>query len=160
MIELNLLDQKIDQITFCLIYLRDQTIIKSKKSAKIVVFIKIPNIPLKKYRNCQGSTLRAIQNNLNRYDDWLCVWREGMRDDEVKMKYLNNKLTLILSELNLLFLNFKNQLYGALFLNFWSTFLTLSSSCISLIDSGMLQLERNSEFEQKEKNKLSLWSDF
>ncbi|RNA09308.1 hypothetical protein BpHYR1_008999 [Brachionus plicatilis] len=26
----------------------------------------------------QGSTLRAIQNNLNRYDDWLCVWREGM----------------------------------------------------------------------------------
>ncbi|RNA24552.1 hypothetical protein BpHYR1_030124 [Brachionus plicatilis] len=30
----------------------------------------------------QGSTLRAIQNNLNRYDDWLCVWREGMWDDE------------------------------------------------------------------------------
>ncbi|RNA16095.1 hypothetical protein BpHYR1_020056 [Brachionus plicatilis] len=30
----------------------------------------------------QGSTLRAIQNNLNRYDDLLCVWREGMWDDE------------------------------------------------------------------------------
>ncbi|RNA07748.1 hypothetical protein BpHYR1_005530 [Brachionus plicatilis] len=30
----------------------------------------------------QGSTLPAIQNNLNRYDDWLCVWREGMWDDE------------------------------------------------------------------------------
>ncbi|RNA02212.1 hypothetical protein BpHYR1_044211 [Brachionus plicatilis] len=30
----------------------------------------------------QGSTLRAIQNNLNRYDDWLCVWREGMWADE------------------------------------------------------------------------------
>ncbi|RNA19275.1 hypothetical protein BpHYR1_021377 [Brachionus plicatilis] len=30
----------------------------------------------------QGSTLRTIQNNLNRYDDWLCVWREGMWDDE------------------------------------------------------------------------------
>ncbi|RNA00692.1 hypothetical protein BpHYR1_022292 [Brachionus plicatilis] len=30
----------------------------------------------------QGSTLRAIQNNLNLYDDWLCVRREGMWDDE------------------------------------------------------------------------------
>ncbi|RNA44153.1 hypothetical protein BpHYR1_043603 [Brachionus plicatilis] len=30
----------------------------------------------------KGSTLRAIQNNLNRYDDWLCVWLEGMWDDE------------------------------------------------------------------------------
>ncbi|RMZ97745.1 hypothetical protein BpHYR1_023694 [Brachionus plicatilis] len=30
----------------------------------------------------QGGTLRAIQNNLNRYDDWLCVWRGGMWDDE------------------------------------------------------------------------------
>ncbi|RNA32180.1 hypothetical protein BpHYR1_039839 [Brachionus plicatilis] len=30
----------------------------------------------------QGRTLRAIQNNLNRYDDWLSVWREGMWDDE------------------------------------------------------------------------------
>ncbi|RNA08394.1 hypothetical protein BpHYR1_001026 [Brachionus plicatilis] len=30
----------------------------------------------------KGSTLRAIHNNLNRYDDWLCVWREGMWDDE------------------------------------------------------------------------------
>ncbi|RNA22829.1 hypothetical protein BpHYR1_016701 [Brachionus plicatilis] len=28
------------------------------------------------FYSCQGSTLRAIQNNLNRYDDWLCVWRE------------------------------------------------------------------------------------
>ncbi|RNA13001.1 hypothetical protein BpHYR1_012419 [Brachionus plicatilis] len=35
-----------------------------------------------KDHNIQGSTLRAIQNNLNRYDDWLCVWREGMWDDE------------------------------------------------------------------------------
>ncbi|RNA10459.1 hypothetical protein BpHYR1_035490 [Brachionus plicatilis] len=38
-----------------------------------------------------GSTLRAIQNNLNRYDDWLCVWREGMWDDDLYLLYLLKK---------------------------------------------------------------------
>ncbi|RNA38602.1 tripartite motif-containing 13 [Brachionus plicatilis] len=85
-------DVKIDQNLDIVRVNNENVMVVFNKDLKVISFLdfdgnrrderSLDEFPSEKTEIIQGSTLRAIQNNLNRYDDWLCVWREGMWDDE------------------------------------------------------------------------------